>query len=165
LGKQAEIGAEEYFAAFLSEAIACLAAKGGAVWMRSDSNLKLASCVNLKSLPGENRFRDRHDRLLHTVFFQGQAKCVAPREDFGEEVGGNPTDLLLLLLPIKGKVGIVAMVEIFHRPEANVSAQRGYLRFLQQMCELAGESLALQREEKEPDIQEHKKTPWWKFWK
>jgi hypothetical protein len=154
LGKRPEIKPEEYFATFLPEVVSCLAAKSGAVWMRSNATLKLTYCVNQKSsVLGDKRMQDRHDQLLQTAFHRGESMRISPRK------GGNPTNFLLLLSPIKVKDQIVGMLEIYQRAGAEPPVQRGYQRFLAQMCELAGDSLALIRAAIGPSIQEKKKTP------
>jgi hypothetical protein len=166
LGQQTEIGGEKYIATFLPDVVSCLAAKAGAIWMRSTSTLELTYCVNREIVAlRENRFRDRHELLVQTAFRSGESMRVPPGEDYGVEAGGNPTDFLLLLSPIKVIGKIVAIVEIFQRTEAGVPTQRGYQRFLTQMCEMAGNSLAFRSMEQVPLVQTRAKTTWWKFWK
>jgi hypothetical protein len=165
LGKHAEIGVEGYFTTFLPEVVFCMAAFAGAIWMRSSETLKLAYCFKRENFGlRDNRFRDRHDTLLQAAFRQGESMIVPPGIDYGQEGGGNPTASLLLLSPIKVKGEIVGIVEIFQRTEAGESTRRGYLRFLQQMCELAGDSFAMRTMEVAQAAGTKKKKPWWKFW-
>jgi len=51
----------------------------------------------------------------------------------------NPTDYLLVLAPLGTDLETVGVLEIFQRPDTAPQAQRGYLRFALQMCELAGD--------------------------
>jgi hypothetical protein len=165
-GLNVEIGAEEYFATFLPEVVSSLAADGGGIWMRSKTTLQLVYHFNKQIFAiCESRFRVRHELLLHNAFRHSEPMSVQPGEDFGDEEGGNPTESLLLLSPIKVEGEIIGVVEIFQRAVANLSTQRGYQRFLSQMCELAGNSYALRRIKNEPLVQKPTKTPWWKFWK
>ena len=59
----------------------------------------------------------------------------------GEDAGGNPTGYLLVLAPLASDGVIEGVIEVFQRPDSQPATQRGYLRFLIQMCELAGEWL------------------------
>ncbi|MCB0117367.1 MAG: HlyD family efflux transporter periplasmic adaptor subunit, partial [Caldilineaceae bacterium] len=58
---------------------------------------------------------------------------------------GNPTDSLLILACIRVEEETIALVEIFQRPNAGPTTQRGYLRFLVQMCELGGDYFKTRR--------------------
>ncbi len=67
---------------------------------------------------------------------------VAPNSGSGNaEEGANPTDYLLVLGPLKTANQTAGILEIFQRPGSSPTVQRGYLRFLLQMCELASEYL------------------------
>ena len=58
-----------------------------------------------------------------------------------EAPAANPTGFLLLLGLLKTDLETIGVVEIFQRAEAGPTTQKGYLRFLMQMCELAGDFL------------------------
>jgi hypothetical protein len=51
----------------------------------------------------------------------------------------------LVLCPLLGEGQVEGIIEIFQRPDSPPATQRGYLRFLQQMSELAGEWLKTQK--------------------
>ena len=51
------------------------------------------------------------------------------------------TELLLVVAPLKSEHGVHGLVEIFQRPGGGPTTQRGYLRFLVQMCDLASDYL------------------------
>ena len=71
----------------------------------------------------------------------GEPLLVPPHsgvEGEGEQ-GANPTDFLLVLGPLKTDLETVGVVEIFQRSEAGLNTQKGYLRFLMQMCDLAAD--------------------------
>jgi multidrug efflux pump subunit AcrA (membrane-fusion protein) len=57
----------------------------------------------------------------------------------------NPTDFLLVLAPVYNDQGPQGIVEVFQRPGARVATQRGYLRFVLQICEYAGDFLKSRR--------------------
>ena len=59
----------------------------------------------------------------------------------GDEEAGNPTSFLLVLAPIRNLEEVVGIVEIFQRPTSGPASQRGYLRFLSEMCQHVGDYL------------------------
>ena len=81
---------------------------------------------------------------------KGEPVLIPPHSGYGENAGeedaaANPTDFLLVIAPIKSDRGVDGLVEIFQRPGARPTTQRGYLRFLSQICELAGEYVKTRR--------------------
>lgn len=52
---------------------------------------------------------------------------------------GNPTEFLLVMAAIRTDTETIGIVEIFQQPGCPATTQKGYLRFLMQMCELAGD--------------------------
>ncbi|WP_145420386.1 HlyD family secretion protein [Planctomycetes bacterium K23_9] len=59
-------------------------------------------------------------------------------------VPANPTDTPAAVVPIESDTGsgkIEYLIEVFLEPEGGVTTQRGYLRFVVQMADLAGEFL------------------------
>jgi hypothetical protein len=145
-GRRIDIGRDEFLAELLTRVVAALAAKGGAIWMQSNGTWKLACEVNLHDtgLP-ERHFHGRHWQLVLSVLRTGESMLVPPGEDYGEDAGGNPTNSLLVLSPIKVGDEVIAVAEIFQRSDTGPAIQRGYQRFLTQMCGLAASSLALRR--------------------
>ena len=165
LGLKDNISIEEYYAAILPKVVASLAAEGGAIWRLPDDTIKLVFCINreIVTMP-ENRFRNRHELLLQTAFHKAESMLVPPGEDYGNEIGGNPSSYLLLLSPIIVNEKIVGLLEIFQRSEASSAAQSGYQRFLAQICRMASESVAVQNSERRSLLRKSGKKPWWKFW-
>ena len=142
---KSDISPEEFYAEFLPRVVSVLAAAGGAVWVAEDrGRLALEYQINLRqTLLGESE-EDQvlHDRLLRRVLAAGEGALVPPRPGAVEdEQGGNPTDFLLVLAPLRAAGGTVGVVEIFQRPDTRPATQRGYLRFLTQMCDRASEFL------------------------
>ena len=82
---------------------------------------------------------------------KGEAVLVPPHsgagggDDGDEEAAANPTDFLLVIAPIISDRGVDGLVEIFQRNGARPTTQKGYLRFLKQICELAGEYVKTRR--------------------
>jgi hypothetical protein len=140
---KSDIAPEEFYGEFLPRVISALAAIGGAVWVaESQGRLALGYQVNLQ----QTRLRDdeegqlRHGRLLQRVLVTGEGSLIPPQSGAGDDdQAANPTDFLLVLAPLKAADDVVGVVEIFQRPDTRPATQKGYLRFLLEMCERAGE--------------------------
>ncbi|HEY3392433.1 MAG TPA: hemolysin D, partial [Lacipirellulaceae bacterium] len=145
-----QISPAEFYDAMLNKVVAALAAPGGAVWTLADAgNLQLAYQINLRQTGlVENPIgQAQHGRLLHQVLQSSEGALVAPHSGAGEatdsdeDAAANPTEFLLVLAPVLNDQGPQGVVEVFQRPGARVTTQRGYLRFLLQICEYAGDFL------------------------
>ena len=138
---QSDVPVAEFYEGLLTRVVSALAATGGAIWsLKDDQQLRLAYGVNLGSF--ERSSAQRHELLLLRVVRNGQPLAAPPRSGFpDDDDAGNPTDQLLLLAPIRIEPEVVGLLEIVQRPGAGPTTQRGYLRFLGEMCELAGHFL------------------------
>ncbi|MEM1304294.1 MAG: HlyD family efflux transporter periplasmic adaptor subunit, partial [Planctomycetota bacterium] len=92
--------------------------------------------------------QEQHGRLLSKVMVDNEGVLVPPHSGAGggtdqddEHAAANPTDFLLVLAPVFNDEGVQGVVEVFQRPGARQATQHGYLRFLLQTCELAGDYL------------------------
>ncbi|HUT93152.1 MAG TPA: biotin/lipoyl-binding protein, partial [Thermoguttaceae bacterium] len=140
---KSEIAPEEFYGEFLPRVVSALAAVGGAVWVMEDQGrLALGYQINLQ----QTRLREseddqiRHGRLLQKVLASGEGAVVPPHSGAaGDDQGGNPTEFLLVLAPLKAAEETVGVVEVFQRPNTRPATQKGYLRFLMEMCDRAGE--------------------------
>lgn len=150
------VAPEEFYGQFLPRVVSALAAVGGAVWtMNPEGQLALQYQINIQEthLRENEEQQAQHSRLLYKTLSGGEALLVPPRSGPGESdeaarlagEGGppaaNPTDFLLLLGILKTDLETMGLVEIFQRPDSSPTTQQGYLRFLVQMCELAGDFL------------------------
>ena len=147
---KSDVAPEEFYGQFLPRVVSALAAVGGAVWTtNSEGRLALQYQVDLqKTQLRELNEQDqlRHGRLLYKALADGEGQLVPPHSGPGEtngdsEQAANPTDCLLVLGPLKTDADALGVVEIFQRTEAGPATQQGYLRFLAQMCDMAGEFL------------------------
>ena len=151
---KSEVEASEFYAALLDKSVSALAAIGGVIWTIDEAaGFQLEYQMNLREsgLANNPAAQMQHARLLEGIVKKGEPALVAPHSGAGgvgdddHQVAANPTDFLLVVAPIRTDRGVDALVEIFQRSGAKPSTQRGYLRFLLQMCELAGEYLKTQR--------------------
>jgi hypothetical protein len=136
-----DISPEAFYGGFLPRVVTAMGALGGAVWTCGENaRLKLDYQVNLAQTGIETspHARLQHGVLLKSVVDGGQAILFQPGSGTAAENGpGNPTEHLLVLAPLIVEREPQGVVEIFQRPGSSPSAQRGYLRFLGQMCDLA----------------------------
>lgn len=141
--------AEEFYPELLTRVITALAAAGGAIWLLDeDRQLRLQYQINAEPsvLNADNEDGSRHNRLIHRVANSGQSMLVPPYSGTTDgDAEGNPTRYLLVLGALKHDGQHDGLIEVFQRPDTAPDTQRGYLRFVQQMCELAAEWLRSQK--------------------
>lgn len=139
------VGPQEFYDGVLNRVVTALAAVGGAIWTVTESGqLALEYQINLRETRLHESEDDqvRHGRLLRKVLTNGEGMLMAPHSGSGNaDDGGNPTDFLLVLGPLKTANETLGVMEIFQRPGSSPTVQRGYLKFLEQMCELASDYL------------------------
>lgn len=149
-----DISQAEFYDALLNKVVAALAAPGGAVWTMGEAGgLQLTYQINLRQsgLLDNPVGQSQHARLLHKVLHSTEGELVPPHSGTGEatdndpEAAANPTDFLLVLAAVHNDQGPQGVVEVFQRPGARLATQRGYLRFLLQICEFAGDYLKARR--------------------
>jgi hypothetical protein len=141
---------EDFYEGFLTRTTSALASVGGAIWIResSDDPLKLNYHINLKKtkLSVDKKAQARHGRLLKKLADNGEPALIGPDSgSMGDDLPGNPTEYLLIAGPLKIDNATIGIVEIFQRPGAGPATQRGYLRFLMQMSDIASDFLRNQR--------------------
>jgi multidrug efflux pump subunit AcrA (membrane-fusion protein) len=142
---RSEVTPGEFYEGFLTRVVSALAAIGGAVWTIEDGGgLKLSYHMNLQQarLGDNEEDQQRHGRLLHKVATDGEGMLVQPNSGSGENGAAyNPSDYLLILGALKADQEVQGVVEVFQRAGGRPNVERGYLRFVTQMCELAGDYL------------------------
>jgi multidrug efflux pump subunit AcrA (membrane-fusion protein) len=143
---QSDVSELEFYDGFLNRVITALAAHGGVVWRIEESGrLAVEYQVNLQEtgLFQSEENQRAHGRLLHKFMREDEIRLVAPHSGAGdgEQEGANPTNYLLVLGILRADQEIIGLVEIFQRSGAAPAVQKGYERFLLQMCDLAGDFL------------------------
>jgi len=149
---RSEIEPAQFYSALMDKSVSALAAIGGVVWtIEEGAGVKLEYQVNLREtgLAENEPAQLQHGKLLKQVIERGEPALIPPNsgagDDAEDEAAANPTNFLLVIAPIKSDRGVDGVVEIFQRAGARPTTQRGYLRFLSQICELAGEYLKNRR--------------------
>jgi hypothetical protein len=139
----------QFYGEFLNRVVSALAAIGGVIWTTGESGqLALQYQLNLQQtgLLADEEKQKSHSRLLYKVLNNpdvagGNGLLVPPHSGFGDDEAANPTEFLLVFGPLRTDLEMVGLVEIFQRAEVASQVQQGYLRFLLQMCQLAGDFL------------------------
>lgn len=132
---------DEYLEAVLNRMVTALAAVGGAIWMRRDDGaLELAQQVNFRQVFTDTSEGplEQHAGVLGRVMESGEPALVGPSSGSDEDATGNPSPFLLVLAPLKRDAEVAGVLEIFQRPGAGPTTQRGYLRFVAEMSEQVG---------------------------
>ena len=146
---QSDIDPNEFFEGFMGRVVSALAAEGGAVWMLDDSGrLELQYQINIQKtgLADSEEKQMRHGLLLKKTLSNAAPGLIPPQSGVpDDEEAGNPTDYLVLLGPVKIEQQVQGIVEVFQRPGAGPATQRGYLRFVLEMCEIVGDYLKSRR--------------------
>lgn len=146
---QADVSVDDFYEGFLNRVVAAMASFGGAIWiLDDDGSLQLQYQVNLpKTRLGESKENEtRHRLLLKKLLATGPSLVVPPQAGApGDDEAGNPSDYLLVLGTFFLEQQVRGIVEIFQRPGAGPTTQRGYQRFLSQMSDLVGEYLKNRR--------------------
>ena len=141
--------AEEFYPELLSRVITALAAAGGAIWLLDDDKqLKLQYQINAEPsvLADDTDDAARHSRLISRAANAGQSLLVPPYSGTTDgDAEGNPTRYLLVLGALAHDGHKDGLIEVFQRPDTAPETQRGYLRFVEQMCSLAAEWLRSQK--------------------
>ena len=141
--------ADEFYPELLTRVITALAAAGGAIWLLDeDRQLRLQYQINAEPslLADDSDDANRHQRLIRRVASAGQSLLVPPYSGTTDgDAEGNPTRYLLVLGALQHDGHNDGLIEVFQRPDTAPDTQRGYLRFVQQMSELAAEWLRSQK--------------------
>ena len=84
----------------------------------------------------------RHSKLLYRVVHTGEHLLVPPYSGAAsDDEAGDPTALLLVLVPIRDDEKVAGIIEVFQRPSSNPASQRGYLNFVGEMAQHFGQYL------------------------
>lgn len=136
----------DFFEGFLIRTTSALASDGGAIWLdESDAGtLQLQYHVNLDQsvLANDSDAQIKHTQLINRLKEAGEPALIPANSGATDsDEGGNPTDNLLIFGPLTVNGKTIGLVEILQRTGAGPTTQRGYLRFLSQMCEIASDFL------------------------
>ncbi len=137
--------AGEFFGLLVDRIQRAMAAEGVIVWQATDAmrSVRRIGRITDQSIPSESV--ETHQRLLAAVASDGQPVVVpATPGAMDPEIAANPMEVPVALVPIEIEPvtdGPSYLLEVFLESNCGVATQRGYLRFVAQMADLAGEFL------------------------
>jgi len=132
----------QYYSEFLQRVYFALQAFAAAVWIRTpQGNLQMQCQINLREL-GLDRTPDSrpmHDELLRQSALQQKGGIIRPHfsHNFGtgpEHIAGNPTDYVILLVPILQEKQVLGLVEIWQDPSRDHNVLMSLYQFLVRMA-------------------------------
>jgi hypothetical protein len=133
-----------FYGELLKRLLESLAAPAGAVWTRTaQGNLQLQFHINMKEVgvDSSDEARQAHEELLRHAVSEPRPLHLLPRSGLGSAEGrpaaGNPSDLLLLLVPVLLNNQVVGLIEVWQGPGRPPAAIPGFLQFMGMMADLA----------------------------
>ncbi|XZE52099.1 HlyD family efflux transporter periplasmic adaptor subunit [Planctomycetaceae bacterium SH139] len=136
---------QRFWPRFLSLVGTAMAAEAVVLWGRRDGHWAARyRCGNMdRRLLEVSDGAQCHQAMIHEVGDSGGAVMVPPGADWESEEPGNPTAELAAVVPIPVDLDgpVETMLEVLIPAGSGPAAQRGYLRFIAQMADLAAEYL------------------------
>ena len=140
---ESDIQPAEFYVEFLNRSVAAVAATGGAFWMMDGrGGLRLQYQVEF-CLTGSDG-RPRQDRSL-TMHCWAACSRRRRRRSFrpsavieGVPQAFNPTEYALIIAPLIVDKQVVGLLEILMDPTRRAAQQKSTLRFVSDLCDLAG---------------------------
>jgi multidrug efflux pump subunit AcrA (membrane-fusion protein) len=139
---ESDIQPNEFYGEFLNRVVAAVAASGGALWLLDGrGGIKLQQQLEFR-LTGllDGRVKTQpHDALLGCMVQASQATIIPPGASIeGVPNAGNPTGFSLIIAPLTVDKQVVGLVEILMDPTRRAAQQKSTLRFVGDLCDLAG---------------------------
>jgi hypothetical protein len=141
---EGDVAPATFYGELLRRLLESLAAGAGAVWGRTpQGNLQLLFQINLKDvgIDRSDEARRAHDELLRRAVVKPQPLHLLPHSgagpaEEGQAAPGNPTDFLLLLVPIRLNEQVAGLIEVWQSPGRPLNAVGGFLRYMGLMADL-----------------------------
>ena len=150
---RSERSTKEFFSLFIDRTVRAMAAEGAVIWRRdieqpdaSPEPVYRLGRITDRDIPAESSAV--HQLMLSEVAKDNQPVVVpASPGATATDVPANPTHVPVAVVPIANDPSAATadyVIEVFLEPEGGIATQRGYLRFVAQMADLAGEYLRAQ---------------------
>ena len=142
---ESDIQPAEFNVEFLNRAVAAVAASGGAFWMLDGrGSLKLQHQLEFRLtglLDGRTKTQP-HDALLACMIQASQPQIIPPGATIeGFPNASNVTPFALIIAPLMVDKQVVGLIEILMDPTRRAAQQKSTLRFVGDLCDLAGNYL------------------------
>ena len=142
---ESDIQPNEFYVEFLNRVVAAVAASGGALWLldgRGGIKMQHQLEFSLTGLMDGRVKTPPHDALLGCMIQASQATIIPPGAAIeGVPNAGNPTGFSLILAPLSVDKQVVGLIEILMDPTRKAAQQKSTLRFVGDLCDLAGQYL------------------------
>ncbi|WP_435006244.1 biotin/lipoyl-binding protein [Tundrisphaera lichenicola] len=139
---ESDIQPNEFYGEFLSRVVAAVAASGGALWLldgKGGIKLQQQMEFHLTGLLDGRVKTPPHDALLGCMIQASQATIIPPGATIeGVPNAGNPTGYSLIMAPLTVDKQVVGLIEILMDPTRRAAQQKSTLRFVGDLCDLAG---------------------------
>lgn len=132
----------QFYSEFLQRVYFAMQGIAGAVWVKTpQGNLQLQCQINLREvgLDSTPDSKPMHDELLRQAVLQSKGGIVRPRfsHNFGtaaDQIAGNPTDFVILLVPILQEKAVIGLVEVWQQPNRDPNTLQNLFQFLVRMA-------------------------------
>lgn len=134
-----------FYGELLKKLLESLAAPVGALWTKTtQGNLQLQYQINLKEVGIDKTEESRasHEELLRQVVVNPRQVVLLPHsglaaDEHGKTGAGNPTDYLLLLVPILLNNQLTGIIQVFQGAGRAMNAVPGFMQYISLMADLA----------------------------
>ena len=139
---EADLSSPEYYNEVLQRVCTAMAAPAAAVYVRNPhGNPQLAFQLNLREVGLTEENHKSHEEVLHQVLQNAQPMHLMPHSgggpgENGRAAPGNPTDLILLLVPIILNSEAIGLLEVWQSKERPRNAIPGFLQFMGTVADL-----------------------------
>lgn len=139
---------KRFWPKFLNLVGTAIAAEAGIVWQRDTNGwLPITHCGPLDNRLFQPHQSPGHANMIAEIGDAAGPVAVPPGADWDAEEPGNPTQWLATVVPVPVDPDepVRWLIEIFLPAGGGPATQRGYLRFLAQMTDLAAEYMRARR--------------------
>jgi hypothetical protein len=138
---EADMQPTQFYGEFLQRVYFAIHGFAAAIWVRTpQGNLQLQCQINLREvgLDRTPEARPLHDEMLRQAALQAKGGVIRPHfsHNFGtaqEQVAGNPTDYVIILVPIMQEKQVLGLVELWIEPNRAPNVQQNLHQFLVRM--------------------------------
>ncbi len=134
----------DFFRGLLDRVLEAMGAAAGLVWLANEAGRIEPIChhgLQNTGLTGSPEAQEAHSKLVSSLMAAAGGMLIPPRAGLagadGQPLANNPTDLLVVGVPIDRAGTKAGLIEVLHQPNMP-DVERGYLRFLEQVAGVAG---------------------------
>ena len=141
---RSDMAEADFFRGLLDRVLEAMGAAAGLIWLASDAGRVEPIChhgLQATGLTGSPEAQEAHSKLVTSLMAAPAGMLVPPKAGLagadGQAVANNPTDLLVVGVPIDRAGTKAGLIEVLHQPNMP-DVERGYLKFLEQVAGVAG---------------------------